>query len=406
MDLLRKLREVPFADSVANPITSASLFYRVPFEEAFELVKERRVYLQGGWAYISRANLVHIVLSQYRAALSHALASTFRFLQSAASPSTSDERIAPLLSSLAKQSLGPQYKAVSIEGQVTKDQLPALAASPSFPLCMSSSYSHLKRDHHLKHGGRTQLGLFLKGIGLSLHDALLFWKAAMARKTPADRFDKEYAYNIRHVYGKEGKRVSLGGFGCVKIIQAQPSVDDHCGCPFRHERQEDLRGMLTRRGIGGQGVEEIMRLVKQGDYQIACTRLFALTHNGVDPMMPIYHPNKYFDESRKIAAGEGAAALKAGAGEGGAGVGTGDGAKTEYSATQQVPRAWGGGASGAGEKVVAGPASQPAGVGIGGGEGDMLMAAEEKKAHMDDSKQEMKEESKVEMKEADSSMMD
>ena len=36
----------------------------------------------------------------------------------------------------------------------------------------------------------------------------------------------------------------------------------------------------------------------------------------------------------------------------------------------------------------------------------MLMAAEEKEAHMDDSKQEMKEESKEEMKEADSSMMD
>ena len=188
--LLQKLKDVPFSGSSANPITSQSAFYRVPFEEAFELVRERRVYLQGGWAYISRQNLVHIVLSQYRSALSHHLASTFRFLQSAASPSTSDERIAPLLSSLAKQSLGPQYKAVSIEGQVTKEQLPALAASPSFPLCMSSSYQHLKREHHLKHGGRTQLGLFLKGVGLSLQDALLFWKQSFARKTPSDKFDK------------------------------------------------------------------------------------------------------------------------------------------------------------------------------------------------------------------------
>ena len=394
-DLLRKLREVPFADSVANPINSASLFYRVPFEEAFELVKERRVYLQAGWAYISRANLVHIVLSQYRAALSHHLATTFRFLQSAASPSTSDERIAPLLSSLAKQSLGPQYKAVSIEGQITKDQLPALAASPSFPLCMSSSYAALKREHHLKHGGRTQLGLFLKGIGLSLNDALLFWKQSMARKTPADKFDKEYAYNIRHVYGKEGKRVSLGGYGCVKIIQAQPSVDDHHGCPFRHERQEDLRLVLSKRGIASQGVDEVMRLVKQGDYQIACTRVFALTHNGVDPLQPIYHPNKYFDESRKLAAGGGAAGSAQKAGVAG-GVGTGEGGKSELSATQQVPGVWGGAARVEEKEKVVGPASQPAGMG-NGVEGDAVMMAEEKEVHMDDSKEEK------EMKEA---MMD
>ena len=189
LDLLRHLRDVPFADSAANPVNASSLFYRVPFEEAFELVRDRRVYLQDGWAYISRANLVHIVLSQYRASLSHALATAFRFLQSAASPAASDERIAPLLTSLAKQSLGPQYKAVSVEGQVSKEQLPALAASPSFPLCMASTYAHLKKEHHLKHGGRTQLGLFLKGIGVSLNDALLFWKNSFARRTPADKFE-------------------------------------------------------------------------------------------------------------------------------------------------------------------------------------------------------------------------
>ena len=342
------------------------------------------MYLQGGWAYISRQNLVHIVLSQYRTNLSHHLASTFRFLQSAASPSTSDERIAPLLSSLAKQSLGPQYKAVSVEGQVTRDQLPALATSPSFPLCMSVSYTQLKKTHHLKHGGRTQLGLFLKGIGLSLQDALLFWKHSMARKTPADKFDKEYAYNIRHVYGKEGKRVSLGGFGCVKIIQSHPSVDDACGCPFKHERQEDLRTMLVKRGVTGQGVEDVMRLVKQGDYQIACTRLFTLTHGGNEPLMPISHPNKYFDDSRKIAAGAAVAAAGAGA----------TGGKGEFSATQQVPGVWGGGVQGE-AKMEEGSVSQPVGVG-NGVEGDVVMEEKKEATPMDEKEE----------KEWDAQMMD
>ena len=304
VELLAKLRAIRSADSQTNPVTANTVFYRVPFEEAFDLVRERRVYLQAGWAYIPRANLVHIVVNKYRAHLSQQLAATFRFLQSGTSAASSDERVTPLLSSLAKQSLGPQYKAVNIEGQVTKEQLPQLAVSPSFPLCMSSLYSGLKQEHHLKHGGRMQLGLFLKDIGLSLSDALAFWKQSFSRRTPADKFEKEYAYNIRHNYGKEGKRQNYTAYSCMKIIQSQPSSTDHHGCPFRHAKQDDLRRMLAARNVAKEGTEEIMRLVKSSDYQIACTRLFTLTHGGVDPLMPVSHPNKYFDDSRKLITGE------------------------------------------------------------------------------------------------------
>ena len=48
-----------------------------------------------------------------------------------------------------------------------------------------------------RHGGRMQYSLFLKGIGLSLDDALAFWRQEFSRKMGADKFQKNYAYNIR-----------------------------------------------------------------------------------------------------------------------------------------------------------------------------------------------------------------
>lgn len=56
---------------------------------------------------------------------------------------------------------------------------------------MRQLHKALRDNHHLRHGGRMQYGLFLKGIGLTLEQALQFWKSEFIRgKVDADKVNR------------------------------------------------------------------------------------------------------------------------------------------------------------------------------------------------------------------------
>jgi DNA primase large subunit len=141
--------------------------------------------------------------------------------------------------------------------------------------------------------------LFLKGIGVSLEDSLRYWREGFSQKTDADKFEKMYAYNIRHNYGAVGKRTNYTPFSCIKIITSNVGPDDAHGCPFKHSDVSHLKQQLLAWNLPIADVNKVAESVTQGHFQVACSKYFQITHGGQFEV-GINHPNQYFEESQKM----------------------------------------------------------------------------------------------------------
>ncbi|KRY24385.1 DNA primase large subunit, partial [Trichinella britovi] len=102
------------------------------------------------------------------------------------------------------------------------------------------------------------LGLFLKKIGLSLNESLKFWEYHFRPKIDAEKFQRQYAYSIRHNYGEEGKRADYAVYSCLKIIMNNPpGIGDLNGCPFKHCDAEHLQQLLKNCGIHKDNIRNV-----------------------------------------------------------------------------------------------------------------------------------------------------
>lgn len=143
---------------------------------------------------------------------------------------------------------------------------------------MQNLHRTLRRDAHLKHYGRLQYTLFLKGIGLNLEECLLFWRSSFNKITD-DTFNKEYRYNVRHAYGDVGGDSNRRGggyspFSCQKILtEHPPGPGETHGCPYRHFNLENLTALLQSTGISDRSVLQGVKEDKDKQkFHMACNR--------------------------------------------------------------------------------------------------------------------------------------
>ena len=245
--------------------------------------------------------------AKFRVSLSKSLALAAGVFGQVAHDETA--RIGPLLKSMNSQYTGPGV-ATAVVGADGEEALTAATvdamAEQSMPLCMQQLHTGLKRDHKLKHQGRLQYGLFVKGAGMSLEEHNLFFQREFTRIMTGEQFNKQYSYSIRHMHGKEGKRASYTPYNCTKIVLGNPpqSGVEHHGCPYRHYDDSNLSALLGKLKIGNATDRDaIMSLKKDGNPQLACAKHFEVMHpaatsvDGVNLDGVGNHPNAWFSAS-------------------------------------------------------------------------------------------------------------
>lgn len=252
-------------------------FYKVPFENAGELVTKRSVICIDGDAFVPETEQVVLAVNHFKAHLEKQLNITAKALPRL----DESDRLMPILLSLAKKSLSKEYflGGEGYKNEVRADDVSKLVLH--FPPCMRNLQSNLSQNAHLKHNARIQYGLFLKGIGLSLEEALIFWRTSFSKMNDDEFNKKGYVYNIRYNYGMEGKRTNYTPYSCMKMITSLPGPGESHGCPFRYFSNERLSEMMGEMGLDISETHHVVTKAKEGHYQIACTKLFEVTRGKV-----------------------------------------------------------------------------------------------------------------------------
>ncbi|KAI5721708.1 hypothetical protein M8J77_024552 [Diaphorina citri] len=269
-------------------------YYKVPFTEVLDLISKRRIFVHKGFGYITSQDIISVIATQYRSFISKQL----MLCSNLYSRIIEDERLKAILQNLNTVYTGKNYTVSSNSHEIDIKQLNAIARK-SFPPCMLNVYNILTTQHHLKHFGRLQLVLFLKGIGVKMEDALHLYRSEFTKKLDGDKFDKGYAYNIRHSYGKEGKRVNYTPYSCMKIINLNVGPGETHGCPFKTFEPNQLSKFLSDNIHNAEPGEtrEIVELAKNKHYQICCTKYLQAKNPGIKLNSIIEHPNQFFELS-------------------------------------------------------------------------------------------------------------
>jgi len=150
-------------------------WFKVDWEKVPELVEHRKVLLKRGKAFVHVREQTSMVVGDFSRQLEAGLELAARALPRM----DEDNRLSPILTHLSKSFTAPDAvyadaSSISDTTHISANMIDAL--SKHFPLCMQNLHRELRKNNHLKHFGRLQYTLFLKGIGLDMNECITFWR--------------------------------------------------------------------------------------------------------------------------------------------------------------------------------------------------------------------------------------
>ncbi|XP_044742120.1 DNA primase large subunit-like [Chrysoperla carnea] len=277
-------------------------FYKVPYTSAPELIQNLDCFVRRGFVYVPHYLSVYVFKNIFIGYLTNRLLYYCDNLK---------HFFEPRLQEIIDRTRYSSNKMISDDSNyVTKTTVDNskkilesfdTVAQTSFPLCSRNLVDVMQRFHHLKYNGRQLLQLFLKGIGLTVHDCLTLFRNEFTKIMTEDHFQKEYGYYIEYNYGLKGSKINVPPPNCMDIIENYPPANhnrrEFHGCPFKEWDIPCLERRLAHCGISNEEITQISNLTKEGHAQVACSKFFEYTHGGTE--IHISHPNQFYKESRK-----------------------------------------------------------------------------------------------------------
>lgn len=289
------------SDSVSSDIFEVDIF------DALKFLSRRSIPLRDGYAYLTRHQIMIVVSDVYADHLDKELKYARQHLNTQLPQArVLLESLETVYTEFQEKIKDQNKKAKLLENGESKnpykldiDNIDEVS-TVHFPPCMRHMHESLRKDHHMKHFGRLYYGTFLRSCGVELEDSINFWRNEFTKNIAADKFDREYKYNIRHIYGKEGHNKALTSFSCDKIINDNaPGPSETHGCPFRHFDETHLKTLLTKHDLKDADIETVLNHVRTKDFKMACSHYFSFKRGELPPE-PIKNPAQYYYESMRI----------------------------------------------------------------------------------------------------------
>lgn len=261
----------------ANPHQHTPLepHFKVKMEEVTDLVRQRKVVLRAGIAYVPQSLQVSMLTKEFHSKLSEQLEKLAKYRLRF----QNDPRIEPVLQLANSGFSKHQYQPDSskLTEKVDVRMLDSMDKQNYLPLCASMLQHSLKKNRHPLHAERLQHQRFLLNIGMPSDEVIALYRMYYddAKKL------KQIEYSIEHMAGLRGNRKKIGPSSCTTIYKeglSAPSNQVH-GCPFQRLSADKLVMLLKEHGVTDEeGIDEVKRHAETKQIHLACSKTYELTH--------------------------------------------------------------------------------------------------------------------------------